>query len=57
MWDLFFNLGGLVAGAIILAGAVLSLFLLDQFIGAEFSVFIGVVLSAYPAFLVYRKIG
>ena len=57
MWDLFFHLGGFAAVAVLLAGAVLSLFLLSPFIGEEASVFVGVLLSAYPAFLVYQKIG
>ena len=56
MWDLLFHLGGVAALAILLAGAALSFYLLHKFIGEEASVFIGFILSAYPAFLAYRKI-
>ena len=57
MWDLLLHLGGVAALAILLAGVALSFFLLHRFIGEEASVVIGLLLSAYPAFLVYRKIG
>ena len=46
----------LIVGAILLCGRVLSYFLFRRFIGGEASVFIGAVMSAYPAFLASTKI-
>jgi len=57
VWDLLFHLGGVAALAILLAGAALSFLLLHKIIGEEASILIGLLLSAYPAFLAYRKIG
>jgi len=57
MLDLLLHLGGLAALAILLVGAALALFLFCKFIGEEASVFVGVLLAAYPAFLAYRKFG
>jgi len=56
MFDLLMNFGALAGLAILCLGAVVSLFLLHKVVGEEASVFIGVALAAYPAFLVYRKI-
>jgi len=56
MFDLLMNLGALAGLAILCLGGVVSLFLLHNLVGEEASVFIGVLLAAYPAFLVYRKI-
>ncbi len=57
MWDILLNLGALIVLAILLAGAVLSYFLFRSFIGDEASVILGLLISAYPAFLAFNKIG
>ena len=54
MWDLLASVG-ILALAVLLCGAAICYFLLTSVIGPEGSIIVGLLLSAYPAYLVFRK--
>ena len=57
MLDFLYNFGAYMAVLVLFVGAGISYYFLRQFIGDETSIILGLILSIYPAFLVYRKIG
>ena len=57
MWDLLHNIGGTLALAVLLLGIFLGSKLLGMAIGPQAGAILGLLVSAYPAYLVFRKFG
>ena len=55
MWYWLNNIGGLLTIAVLLSGVMIGYWLLRGYVGDQAGGIIGLLVAAYPAYLVFRK--